>query len=108
VLLRLFLEENRRLWRKREKSWPEPADLIGVTEDNDTRLAVLAALRGLPPKQRAAVVLRYWEDRSVEETAAVLGVAPGTVKSQCSKALAALRVVLQDDRFPLGISPKQT
>jgi len=53
------------------------------------------------------VVLRYWEDRSVEETAAMLGVAPGTVKSQCAKALAALRVVLQDDRFALGMSPKR-
>jgi RNA polymerase sigma-70 factor (sigma-E family) len=107
VLLRLFLEENRRLWRKREKSWPELVDLTGVTEDNDTRMSVLAALRGLPPKQRAAVVLRYWEDRSVEETAAMLGVAPGTVKSQCAKALAALRVVLQDDRLALGMSPKR-
>lgn len=105
VLLRLFLEENRRLWRKREKSWADPVDLVGVSEDNDTRLAVLSALRGLPPRQRAAVVLRYWEDRSVEETAAVLGVAPGTVKSQCSKALAALRVVLSDDLLALGIKP---
>jgi DNA-directed RNA polymerase specialized sigma24 family protein len=34
VLLRLFLEENRRLWRKRERSWAEPVDLVGVVEDN--------------------------------------------------------------------------
>jgi RNA polymerase sigma-70 factor (sigma-E family) len=100
VLLRLFLEENRLLWRKRERTWAEPIE-AGATRspDSDTRIAVLSALRGLPPRQRAAVVFRYWEDRSVEETAGLLGVAPGTVKSQCAKALAALRVVLGDDRL---------
>ncbi|GAA1954962.1 SigE family RNA polymerase sigma factor [Catenulispora subtropica] len=103
VLLRLFLEENKRLWRRRERSWAEPvaaADVadLSVGQDRETRLTVLSALRGLPPRQRAAVVLRYWEDRSVEETAALLGVTAGTVKSQTAKALAALRVVLGDSR----------
>jgi RNA polymerase sigma-70 factor (sigma-E family) len=114
VLLRLFLEENKRLWRRREKSWAEPADAVGLAaagagadadagQDRDMRLTVLAALRGLPPRQRATVVLRYWEDRSVEETADLLGVSQGTVKSQCAKAFAALRVVLGPDRLELGI-----
>lgn len=104
VLLRLFLEENRLLWRRREKSWAEPVETAVVDgPDSDTRLAVLSALRGLPPRQRATVVFRYWEDRSVEETAELLGVAPGTVKSQCAKALAALRIVLRDERFGFGI-----
>jgi len=104
VLLRLFLDENRRLWRRREKSWAEPLEVADDRGgDRDLRLTVLSALRGLPPRQRAVVVLRYWEDRSVEETAALLGVAPGTVKSQGSKALAALRTVLDNDRLGLGI-----
>lgn len=105
VLLRLFLEENRLLWRRRERTWAEPVEASAVpSPDAETRIAVLSALRGLPPRQRAAVVFRYWEDRSVEETAGLLGVAPGTVKSQCAKALAALRVVLGDDRlhFDMG------
>jgi RNA polymerase sigma-70 factor (sigma-E family) len=106
VLLRLFLEENRLLWRKRERTWAEPVENGSAAQapDSETRIAVLSALRGLPPRQRAAVVFRYWEDRSVEETAGLLGVAPGTVKSQCAKALAALRVVLGDDRlhFDMG------
>jgi RNA polymerase sigma-70 factor (sigma-E family) len=98
VLLRVFLDENRRLWRKREKSWPEPVEVPVAQRDSETRLTLMAALAGLPPRQRAAVVLRYWEDRSVEETAHVLGVSTGTVKSQCSKALAVLRGTLSDDR----------
>jgi RNA polymerase sigma-70 factor (sigma-E family) len=107
VLLRLFLDENRRLWRRRERSWADPVEAEvadgAAGGDRELRLTVLSALRGLPPRQRAAVVLRYWEDRSVEETAALLGVTTGTVKSQSAKALAALRAVLQDDRLDLGI-----
>lgn len=53
--------------------------------------AVEAALLGLPVQQRAVLVLRYLEGRSEAETAALLGVPQGTVKSRASRALAALR-----------------
>lgn len=59
----------------------------GVTD----RLALERALRALPPKQRAVVVLRYLDDRSERETAALLGCSTGTVKSHTARALAALR-----------------
>lgn len=55
---------------------------LGHATDPSTRPAVLEALRRLPPRQRAVVVLRYYEDLSVAETADALGCSTGTVKSQ--------------------------
>ena len=69
----------------------DPADLA---VDADRRAAVLAALDTLPPDQRAALVLVDMEGYSVEETAAILECAPGTVKSRCSRARARLLPLL--------------
>ncbi|MEJ8636205.1 SigE family RNA polymerase sigma factor [Streptomyces sp. NPDC006475] len=60
----------------------------------DLEQSLAAAVRLLPVRQRAVVVLRYFEDLSVEDTAATLGCAPGTVKSQSAKALRTLRALL--------------
>lgn len=60
----------------------------------ESRLLILSALAGLPPKARAVVVLRYWADLSVDEVAGVLGCSPGNVRSQSSRALSKLRLVL--------------
>jgi len=62
-----------------------PADLVGE------RAALLTALQQLPPRQRAVVVLRYWEDLTDAQIGATLGCSPGTVRSQLSRALAKLR-----------------
>jgi RNA polymerase sigma-70 factor (sigma-E family) len=62
--------------------------------DVDLRHVLMDVLRDLPPKQRAVIVLRYWEDLSEAQTAEVLGCTVGTVKSQASKAMAKLRTAL--------------
>ncbi|HEX5541528.1 MAG TPA: SigE family RNA polymerase sigma factor [Micromonospora sp.] len=96
VLLRAWLDERRRPWR-RENSWESvpdrPADQAGPDGVAD-RLTLLALLAELPPKRRAVLVLRYFCDLSVEETARELGCAEGTVKSQTARAIAALRARL--------------
>lgn len=76
---------------------PAPdADLPQSSVDN--RLVLWAALKNLPPRQRAIVVLRHYEDLSEKETAAIVGCAVGTVKSQASRGLAQLRLALSEDR----------
>jgi RNA polymerase sigma-70 factor (sigma-E family) len=59
--------------------------------DIEDRALLMAALATLPPRQRAAVVLRYWEDLSEQQVADILGCSPGNVKSQASRGLRKLR-----------------
>jgi RNA polymerase sigma-70 factor (sigma-E family) len=92
---------NTYLGDKRKKSSREvvTSELPEAAIDSpapELRMMVLDALATLPPRARAIVVLRYWADMSVEEVADVLGCSEGNVKSQCSRALARLRVVLSE------------
>jgi RNA polymerase sigma-70 factor (sigma-E family) len=89
---------NQYLGQQRRRSSTElPSDVMpesptrDATADVDRRLALTRALNELPPQQRAAVVLRYFEDLSLEQTAAALECSVGTAKSQTSRALAKLR-----------------
>ncbi|MBE7325079.1 SigE family RNA polymerase sigma factor [Nocardioides sp. Y6] len=100
-----FTWMRRRGWRNEvpteelPESSPEHRATRAVDDDPSVRPTVLAALRQLPPRQRAVVVLRYYDDLSVAETASILGVTTGTVKSQCSEALGRLGVLLGSDEM---------
>ncbi|HSF27075.1 MAG TPA: SigE family RNA polymerase sigma factor [Actinomycetes bacterium] len=97
----------RRKWRAETPIGEVPDGLAaaaaGIDESADAveRLAMWALLRGLPPRQRAVVVLRYYEDLSETEIAQTLGCTPGTVKSQAHRALASLRNALQAADAPV-------
>jgi RNA polymerase sigma-70 factor (sigma-E family) len=97
ILVNSHYSDHRRPWR-RESASSHAVDVPlepGLTlEDAD---AVWTAIRRLPPGQRKVVVLRHIWDRSVEETAADLGISTGTVKSQSRDALTALRHALSAD-----------
>jgi RNA polymerase sigma-70 factor (sigma-E family) len=90
VLVRVAIDESRRFWR-RERAAAELPDSPAPEESPDLSLDVRQALAALPARQRAIVVLRYWEDLSVAEVARLLGCPQGTVKTQASRGLAKLR-----------------
>jgi RNA polymerase sigma-70 factor (sigma-E family) len=91
ILVTTYTSWWRRRWRREL-----PSDDLPDTPTRDTvsdeRDALWRAIGRLPARQRAVVVLRFYEDLPVTEVARLLGCAPGTVKSQSAKALAKLRV----------------
>jgi RNA polymerase sigma-70 factor (sigma-E family) len=92
---RILVNENVSRWRRHKgrevltERTPEGA----VASEPDDTIALRDALAGLAPRQRAVIVLRYYEDLTERETADVLGIAVGTVKSQTRDALVRLRAV---------------
>ena len=94
---RVLVHENVSRWRRRR--WREETtavlpESLADAPDHDELMAVRAALAGLAPRQRAVLVLRYYDGLSETDIAATLGIAPGTVKSQARDGLARLRQAL--------------
>lgn len=105
-LRRILVNEHhslwRRPWKRRERPsdpLPEPAPTVDAYDDG-RGAALWDVVSTLPRKARAVVVLRYYEQLTEAETAEVLGISVGTVKSQTSRALAALR-----ERTPSQLNP---
>lgn len=86
------IDEQRRPWRREQATAVLPER--GMTTEDGLTAELVSALGALPRRQRAVVVLRYVEDLDIEATAQLLGISPGTVKSQAARGLAALRGLL--------------
>lgn len=95
VLVRVFLAEQRGGWRQRVRVVERTPDSAAEPADHAAEVDLRTALAALPPRQRAAVVLRFYCDMSVEQAADVLNCSSGTVKSQTARGLDALRRALQ-------------
>jgi RNA polymerase sigma-70 factor (sigma-E family) len=103
IVARQAVGESRRPWRReyQVESVPEAA-YEDAAFSALLRHELSKALDTLTVKQRAIVVLRYIEDRSMREVADVLGIGPGTVKRQCANAVRKLRRVLGEGFVDVG------
>ncbi len=96
---RILLHESVSRWRRRrwrETSTESLPELAAAGQDVDARLALRQALAHLAPRQRAVIVLRYFDDLTESQTADLLGISVGTVKSQAHDALVRLRTLVPD------------
>jgi RNA polymerase sigma-70 factor (sigma-E family) len=108
VVTNILIDEHRRGWFRRERASHLVPDrpVPDTSESSVETLTIMSALARLPRRQRAVVVLRFWEDLSVEQVSEILRCSTGTVKSQSSRGLRTLRALLADslpDR-PVGAS----
>jgi RNA polymerase sigma-70 factor (sigma-E family) len=107
ALLNALIDDRRRAFARHERSHAQVPDLA-IVEDHpsaDTETAVFRALADLPPRMRAAVVLRHLNQLNVAETADALNCSEGTVKSQTARGLTQLRRVLTPDVLqPSGLA----
>ncbi len=99
---RIMVNRNVSIWRRyrRERLMDEVPErqLPDRTRDD----SLWAAIKQLPTKQRAIIVLRYYEDLTEAQIAATMGCSAGTVKSQASRAMAKLRELVKDDAMVGG------
>jgi RNA polymerase sigma-70 factor (sigma-E family) len=94
ILLNAWRDETRRPWRREDAVAAVPDRPAAAAEpDPGERLAQLEMLRRPSPRRRAAVVLRFYCDLSIQETAVVLGCSDGTVKSLTARGLESLRAL---------------
>lgn len=96
IVVNLYLDHRRRPARREDPqdALPDAPSRTDFAANTGERDRILTALATIPPGQRAVLVLRYWEDLSIEQAAQALGRSSGHVKSQTSRGLVALRAAL--------------
>lgn len=95
TIVNMLINQSKRAWFRRERSHAEPPERGRSGEPaTEDRMVLLDALSRLPSRQRATLVLRFWEDRSVQQTAAAMNCSESTVKSQTAHAVKAMRRLL--------------
>jgi RNA polymerase sigma-70 factor (sigma-E family) len=94
---RVMVTRNISVWRRlrRERLTDRVPEQPYDDRPNDPDRVLWRALAQLPTRQRTVIALRYYEDMSEAQIADALGIAPGTVKSQASRAMAKLRALLE-------------
>jgi RNA polymerase sigma-70 factor (sigma-E family) len=100
VLSRVFFD-HQRLRSSHEVVLAEFPDAAGPGADTELRMTLIDALARIPYRDRAIVVLRYWEDLSIDAVAEILEMPAGTVKSQSARTLARLRDMLGGDALSM-------
>jgi RNA polymerase sigma factor (sigma-70 family) len=106
-LRRALVNQRATIWSRMRRqpllvgTLPDHRDSKDIAESVAQRDELFRALAGLPPRMRAVLVLRYWEDLSEADTAEVMGCSVGSVKSQASRGLAQLRSVLAGSHVPV-------
>jgi RNA polymerase sigma-70 factor (sigma-E family) len=100
ILVREFVRGRRTAWARRVRVTDNPPEIRAPVADLDALLDLQAAMTVLAPRQRAVLVLRYYCDLDVTQTAQALGCTPGTIKSQTAKALSTLRRTLAHSPEP--------
>jgi RNA polymerase sigma-70 factor (sigma-E family) len=100
VLVREFIHERRSPWAKWVSLTGEMTDPPAAMVDHDAVLDLRAAVAALPARQRATLVLRFYCDLNVDQSAEILGCSPGTVKSQTARALDTVRRALTPAQSP--------
>ncbi|HET6292054.1 MAG TPA: SigE family RNA polymerase sigma factor [Kribbella sp.] len=102
IVVRVWLDENRRPWRREHPTDVLPEATAGLpTDPADHRTDLRRLLAQMPARQRAVLVLRFYDDLSVEQTAGVLGCSEGAVKTLTSRALDSIRRLL-----PAGVTTR--
>ena len=108
TLVRIYIDESRRAWHRERPSDTIPDSAVAMTGDVEDSIVLRQALDAVPRRQRACLVLRFFDDCSVEATADALGCSVGTVKSNTARGLVALRAQLPPELLPVPSEPARS